>query len=104
MTSAAEGYDALCEELLTSPGVTIGRALSNEGLMVGGKLFAFLRRDRLVVKLPVARVAELIEDGTGDEALMGKRRMKQWVEVALDSHWSPVARESCDYVRQLHAG
>jgi len=101
--SPAERYEELCDELLASPGVTIGRALSNEGLMVGGKLFAFLRRDCLVVKLPVDRVAEVVEAGTGEQALMGTRTMKQWVELPQPTEWASYAKESCDYVRRLHA-
>lgn len=44
-------------------GVSIGRALQNEGLRIHGKIFAFLKDDRLVVKLPAARVRTLIEAG-----------------------------------------
>ena len=101
--SPTERYDELCIELLAKPGVTIGRALSNEGLMVGGKLFAFLRRERLVVKLPLERVAEVIATGTGAPAIMGTRTMKQWLEVTREADWAQLARESYDYVRVLHA-
>ena len=101
--SPVERYHELCEELLAQPGVTIGRALSNEGLMVHGKLFAFLLRGQLIVKLPVERVAEVIGAGTGAPALMGKRTMNGWVEVSREGDWPEIARESYDYVRVLHA-
>jgi hypothetical protein len=101
--TALDAYDALVADLLTRPGVTLGRALSNEGLMVGGKLFAFLRRDRLVVKLPLERVAQVIDDGTAEMAMMGTRTMKQWVELPHEREWPSYAIESYDYVRKLHA-
>jgi hypothetical protein len=101
--SAAERYQDLCDEMLTLPGASIGRALSNEGLMVNGKLFAFLLRGKLIVKLPVERVAEVIAAGTGAAALMGSRTMKQWVEVTADVDWPQLARESYDCVRRLHS-
>lgn len=100
--SADERYQDLCDEMLALPGASIGRALSNEGLMVNGKLFAFLRRDNLVVKLPLERVAEVIDAGTGAIAVMGQRTMKQWVEVPRVGDWAVLARESYDCVRRLH--
>jgi len=99
-----ERYEELCDELLASPGVSIGRALSNEGLMVGGKLFAFQRRDNFVVKLPVDRVAEVVGSGDGVVAVMGTRVMKQWVELPPSADWSSYANESCAFVRALTAG
>ena len=101
--SADERYQDLCDEMLALPGASIGRALSNEGLMVHGKLFAFLLRGQLIVKLPVERVAEVIGAGTGAPATMGTRTMKQWLEVTREADWAQLARESYDYVRVLHA-
>ena len=54
--------DIVAEEL-TGPGVTFERVLRNEGLKVDGKLYAFVARGRLVVKLPAERCRELVADG-----------------------------------------
>jgi len=43
-------YAALTAEQLRRPDVSLSRALSNEVLMVRGKIFGFLKDDRLVVK------------------------------------------------------
>jgi hypothetical protein len=97
----AERYDGLCDSMLREPDVTIGRALSNEGLMVRGKLFAFLRNGVLVVKLPGARIDGLAADGRAVRALMGKRVMKEWVELAAEADWAALAAESRGYVLSL---
>jgi hypothetical protein len=99
----AERYDGLCDSMLREPDVTIGRALSSEGLMVNRKLFAFPRRDTLVVKLPAARIEELVPGGAVTRALMGRRTMKEWVELTPDSDWAALASEALDYVRALSA-
>ena len=57
MNEPGDVYDELATEQLARPGVTLGRALQNEVLKVNGKIFAFLNRDRLVVKLPRERAA-----------------------------------------------
>jgi hypothetical protein len=98
-----ERYDELCDALLARPGVTIGRALSSEGLMVNRKLFAFARRDTLVVKLPAARIDELVVDSAVTRALMGRRTMKEWVELAPAADWAALADEALEYVRALNA-
>ncbi len=52
---------------------------------------------RLVVKLPAARCAELVADGTGEVFTMGNgRRMREWIaiEVAHHAHWAELAREA----------
>jgi hypothetical protein len=71
--------DIVAEEL-TGPGVTFERVLRNEGLKVDGKLYAFVSRGRLVVKLPADRCRELVTDGRAEvfEPSPG-RRMREWV-------------------------
>lgn len=61
-------------------GVEEGRILHSAGLETTGKFFAFTRNGELVVKLPAARVAELIADGIGRpfEPRRG-RQMREWI-------------------------
>ncbi|WP_406101116.1 hypothetical protein OG698_02410 [Streptomyces sp. NBC_01003] len=47
------------------PGDERGRMLQSRGLKTSGAFHAFATSSDLVVKLPAARVAELIETGTG---------------------------------------
>jgi hypothetical protein len=81
MADAQEQYDELAAEWLRQPGVSLGRSLRNETLTVHGKIFAFLKDERLVVKLPAARAAALLADGTAAPFESGGRRMKEWVAV-----------------------
>ncbi|MGH2867786.1 MAG: hypothetical protein ACRDNK_09480 [Solirubrobacteraceae bacterium] len=55
------------------------------GLKTGGRLFAFVTNDDLVVKLPTTRVAELIASGTGRLCdPRGGRPMKELVRLQPD--------------------
>jgi hypothetical protein len=60
-----------------------GAAYSNlAGLKAAGRFYAFTTRHDLVVKLPAARVAELIAAGTGRACdPSGGRPMRQWVRL-----------------------
>jgi hypothetical protein len=71
-------------------------------LRVDGRIFAMVSRGRLVMKLPAARVAELIVGGDGEPYDAGKGRpMKEW--VAFDPRgnrsWVDLATEALDFVR-----
>lgn len=60
-----------------------------------------LTRDQLVVKLPRARVGELIEAGTGGPYTAGKTApMREWLTVTTDepSVWLALAREALQFV------
>lgn len=83
------------------PGVTVGRALSNLGLMTDGKLFAFLKDGGLVLKLPAERIDALIErlDAVRFERGQGTP-MREWVVVpaAAADEWPALVRDACDFV------
>lgn len=78
-------FDSVANRFLGEPGVTEGQMFGMPVLKVGGKVFAGLWEGQLVVKLPAARVAELIAAGNGSPfAPMAGRTMKEWVLVGAD--------------------
>jgi hypothetical protein len=59
-----------------------GRMLHSPGLKTAGRFYAFATDDDLVVKLPAARVAELVAAGAGRLCEPRKGRpMRQWVRL-----------------------
>jgi hypothetical protein len=96
-------YDELAAPYLRRPEVSVGRALQNDVLKVNGKIFAFLSKDRLVVKVPAAQAGTLVNAGVAEPFTSGGRTMKEWVAVA-SSHgdqWRPLMDDAFDYVGGL---
>ncbi len=97
-------YDGLVAEGLLQPDVAVGRALQNDVLQVAGKIFAFLKDDRLVVKLPAERVRDLVAAGGAVPFTSGGRVMKEWVcvdappEAPGEDLWRALASEARRYV------
>jgi hypothetical protein len=81
-------------------GAAAGKAFGARGLKVDGKIFAMPSRGRLVVKLPRARVEELVASGTGRSYVLGARTMKEWVAFPDGSpaSWRALAREARKFV------
>ncbi len=79
----ADLFESVSAQLLAShPGDDRGRMLRSPGLKTAGKFFAFATKDDLVVKLPAARVAELIVTGAGRPCSPARGRpMREWVRV-----------------------
>ncbi len=62
-----------------------GRGFGSNALKINNRIFAMLAGGRLVVKLPRARVAELIETGHGEPFDSGKGTpMKEWITLTGD--------------------
>lgn len=104
-----ERFAAIVEELLSHPGVTppadgtqAKKSFGSSGLRIHDKIFAMLVRDRLVVKLPKARVDALVASGDGErfDPRRDGRLMKEWLAVDPASQvvWLPLAREAMDFV------
>src|SRR3954462_5736282 len=98
----AERFAALADEFTGRPGGTPPgggrRRVGSDALRAGTSIFAMLTRDELVLKLPRARVAELLASGEGRPFDAGKGTpMKEWV-VATDDGldvWRGLAAEAC---------
>jgi TfoX/Sxy family transcriptional regulator of competence genes len=105
VTAAAspdECFAALTSSLGRRTGVSTGRMFGSDGLKVANKVFAMLVKERLVVKLPQARVEALIAEGAGERFDPGHGRlMKEWVVVKPNAEvdWRSLATEALQYVR-----
>src|SRR5689334_25416406 len=100
-----ERFEGLVDELVGVEGVSPpspGRGFGSSALKYRGKIFAMLVRDGLVVKLPKARVAELVAAGEGRHFDANKGTpMKEWFTLDEPSalSWSSLSREAL-----AHAG
>src|SRR5512141_1654523 len=81
-------FDSLCDEYAGVSGVTVpagGSGFGSNAIKINKSIFAMLVNDRLVVKLPGARVAELIAARDGVPFDAGKDKpMKEWVGLTVD--------------------
>ena len=100
-----ERYLAVVDELVGIDGVTPppgGSGFGRGSLKYQGRIFAMLVRGQLVVKLPEARVADLITagEGTAFDANKGTP-MREWLSVGSRSplDWLSLATEALDFAR-----
>jgi hypothetical protein len=81
-------FESLCEEYAGVNGVTVpegGSGFGSNAIKINKSIFAMLVNDQLVIKLPAARVAELISSGDGLPFDAGKGKpMKEWVGLTAD--------------------
>lgn len=104
--SAAERFADLVEDFAHTAGVAApepgrGRGFGSSALRVDGSIFAMLAGDHLVVKLPRARVDELIDAGAGVAFTAGKTApMKEWLTVTDErpSTWRGLVQEALVFV------
>ncbi len=82
--------------------VTPGTMFGSKGLRTGKKFFAIWWHGQLVVKLPPARIDELVRAGESEpfEPMEG-RPMNGWVVVAPAEDWPALAGESRSFVESL---
>jgi hypothetical protein len=108
-----ERFDELVDEFAGRPGVTLPgqdggpSRFGSSALKVHGRIFAMLVRDELVVKLPKARVDQMVEAGEGVRFDANKGTpMKEWLVLAGSSKasWSALAGEALAFVRGARAG
>jgi hypothetical protein len=96
--------ESLIAALLPLQGVTLGsgrRGFGSDSLCINGKIFAIPRSDGLVLKLPGARVTQLIASGDGTPFDGGKGKpMKEWVVIGptAEDHWLDLAKEALSFV------
>ncbi len=95
--------DAFTEEPgVTPPGAAGRRAFGSETLKVDGAIFAMRVQNELVVKLPAARVAELVGAGTCAPFANGRGSpMREWAAVTDPASDLELASEALAHVRSI---
>jgi len=92
-------FESLCDEYASASGVAVpaaGTGFGSNAIKINKSIFAMLVDDRIVVKLPAARVTQLISAGDGVPFDAGKGKpMKEWVALLPEStQWLDLAREA----------
>jgi TfoX/Sxy family transcriptional regulator of competence genes len=94
-------FQAVVDAFAGDGEVSAGRMFASYGLKVNSKFFAFEKDGAMVVKLPKARVAELIASGSATPFLRGDTPMAEWTTVPAETtNWVALAREAHAFVRQ----
>ena len=87
--------DTIVADELAGESIDQGPMFSTVGWRRGGKVFAFVGRSgELMVKLPEARVAELIGNDAGMPMTVGTRTMREWVRIPVDAEWASIVVEA----------
>lgn len=93
-----KAYDEVVVTLGQDPDVDV--TVTDDGLLVRGKRFAFLDDDRLVVKLPTDRAADLIARRVAGGSAEGEG----WVSVSSIDLWLELAGEAHTFVGEPAVG
>ena len=102
--SPEERFQKVAGAMRRHANVSLGatKGFGSSALTVSGKIFAMLAlKHGFVVKLPKARIDELVETGAGSRFEPGPGRvMKEWfvVNAASDKAWTALAREAMKFV------
>ena len=104
----ADRYADLVEELAGVPGVDPpgGRGFGRTALRFHNKIFVMFVRGRLVLKLPAARVDELVAGGEGVRFDANKGTpMKEWFSLDPRSghDWPSLAHEALDFAHSARS-
>jgi hypothetical protein len=95
---AGDRFWQLAEPLLARPGVTRSTMMGLPCLRLHGAFFASCdrRTGDLLVKLPEARVGELIETGAAHAFAPAGRRFRQWAAIPPERFpdWEPLLDEA----------
>ena len=103
--SPEDRFQDLVDELVGTDGITPPRGGSGFGrsaVRFQNRIFVMLVRGRLVLKLPAARVDELVATGEGVRFDANKGTpMKEWLSLDPDSGlaWLPLACEALEFAR-----
>jgi len=105
--SPEERFKEVTSAMRRNSEVSLGasKGFGSSALTVGGKIFAMLApKHGFVVKLPKARVNQLVERGEGTRFEPGPGRvMKEWFVADADSDldWTVLATEAMKFVTRI---
>ena len=92
----------LADEMISAGAAHEGTMMGTRCLRVDGEFLAmvFHRTAQLVVKLPKARVSEVVYSGSGSEFSPAGRRFREWVAIdEVDRElWRSLLEEGRDFV------
>jgi hypothetical protein len=97
---AIEHWENLVIEFTDEPGVS----LTEDGLAVGGSLFAFRDGDDVVVDLPAERATDLVRREMGAHYKHAGETSRDWVSISDLTLWSELVREAHEYVGEPPIG
>jgi hypothetical protein len=101
VSAARKLYDALTDDLLYDPAVGRSTMMGYPCVRRAGQFFASFdtRAEALVVKLPRARVTELVDDGTGEPFAPNGRVFREWVTIPEPdpAMWEQLLGEARDF-------
>jgi hypothetical protein len=88
------------------PGAEVNGKFGGASFLVAGKVFAFNRPKGLVLKLPQDVLAKVLATRDAQYLKMGKRVMREWALLALDSPERyvdevPLLKSAMEFVRSL---
>ena len=106
ITVSRDAFEELAKTLGVGPVTkpahpTQPQRMNANSFCVRNRLFAIRIGGDLVLRLPPARVADLIGSGVGRPHNVGRRPMKDRVLIPAEAskRWTALARESLDYAR-----
>ena len=101
----AEEVRSVLEQL---PAAEFREKFHGVSFFIGAKVFAFLSRDGVVLKLPAERVDAVMRERESRRLAMGKRVMREWVVVVLPPgglrQEVELLREAMEFVAKGAAG
>src|SRR5690348_1025975 len=91
-------WDELVEDSVGGD-VTLGTMFGSKGLRSGKKFFAIWWHEQLVLKLPPARIEQLVTAGSGTLfEPMEVRQMNGWIFVDGSADWDALSRDARAFV------
>jgi hypothetical protein len=101
---ARDLYDALTDDLLYDPAVGRATMMGYPCIRLAGAFVASydVKAACLVVKLPRARVLELVETGTGEPFAPAGKVFREWVSIPAADRmlWQALLGEAVDFARK----
>ena len=101
--AARDLYDELTDDLLYDPAIGRATMMGYPCVRLAGRFLASYddKSGHLVVKLPRARVAELVDAGTGAPFAPAGKTFREWVAISTPDRalWTKLLSEAVTFAR-----